>query len=227
MGFESLLLIVVVVEAVWILSSLFRGSDDDRKGVQRRPLARDGESPNPRQRPPVTNVDRFLEEINRRRREAAERQAGTARPESPPRPRPSPSRQEEPPRRRPGSAPVVVAAQPVPAAVVVGQPQLETAREKRRSQAEPLEVELDKPAPAQAAPVAAAQSFTPTAPTTLPPAKRLTSSTQTQTRRASPLLDQLLPLLRDRKSLPVALVLHEIFGQPLSRRSPRSRRKIG
>jgi len=227
MGFESLLLIVVVVEAVWILSSLFRGSDDDRKALQRRPLVREGESPNPRQRPPVTNVDRFLEEINRRRREAAERQTGTARTEStaPNRSRPAPPRPERLPQRQ--SGPVPVTAPAVPTVVVVRQASIEGVREKRRSQAEPLEVELDTPAsaPLPAAPVAGAQPFIPSTTSKVPPAQRVTSSTQTQSRRASPILNQLLPLLRDRRSLSAALALNEILGPPLSRRSPRSRRK--
>src|SRR5262249_14571226 len=77
MGFESLLLIVVVVEAVWILSSLFRGHEDERKGQRGRPAPRGPATPPQaaRPRPAPTNVDRFLEEINRRRREAAERQS--------------------------------------------------------------------------------------------------------------------------------------------------------
>jgi hypothetical protein len=228
MGFESLLLIVVVVEAVWILSSLFRGSDDNRKGIQRRALPRDGEPATARQRP-ESNVDRFLEEINRRRREAAERQAGTARPDTPPvsRPVPAPASLEAPQRRRPGSAPVIVATRPAPAVVVARQPQAEAFREKPRSQEVPLEVELDKPAspPTLAAPPLPVPARGPSAVTSLPPVKRVTSSTQTHSRREAPLLNQLLPLLRDRKNLPAALALNEILGPPLSRRSRRPRRK--
>jgi hypothetical protein len=230
MGLESLLLIVVVVEAVWILSSLFRGSDEDRKALQRRPLAREGEPPNPRQRPPMTNVDRFLEEVNRRRREAAERQAGMTRSESTvqTRPRPSSPRPELPGQRRPGSAPVAVTATPVSALVVARQPKAEVARDKRRSATEPLEVELDTPGSPgpKAAPVAAAPAGVLSATTKQQPAEHATSSTLTLARRASPTADQLLSLLRERRNLPAALALKEILGPPLSRRPPRSRRKF-
>jgi hypothetical protein len=230
MGFESLLIIVVVVEAVWIISSLFRGSDDDRKALQRRPVVREGESPNPRERPPMTNVDRFLEEINRRRREAAERQAGTGQTAAPAqnRSRAASPRPERPPQRRPGSAPVIVATPPVPAAVVARQSNPEVGRDKRRSRAEPLEVELDMPASAlpPGAAVAAAHSVVPATPSKPQPAQLATPATLTQTRRPSLIMDQLLPLLRNRRNLPAALALNEILGPPLSRRSPRSRRKI-
>src|SRR5437867_834804 len=73
---EWVLGIMVVAEMVWILSSLFRGSEEERRGPGQRPGSRRGDSPAARQRPASSNVDRFLEEINRRRREAAERQVG-------------------------------------------------------------------------------------------------------------------------------------------------------
>jgi hypothetical protein len=73
-GWEWLLGIMVIAEMVWILSSLFRGNEDERRGQGQRPGPHRGEGAAPgRPRAATSNVDRFLEEINRRRREAAER----------------------------------------------------------------------------------------------------------------------------------------------------------
>src|SRR5437879_3758201 len=88
-GINYFLLIAVAMEVLWILSSAMRKKDEDAE--RQRP-----ERPErPRQRTLPTNVDRFLEEINRRRQEVQSRPTVLA----PPRPRPV-SPVDEVPRRR-------------------------------------------------------------------------------------------------------------------------------
>jgi hypothetical protein len=115
MGWEILVIPIIGV-AVWVISALIRGSEEAKRG-----------EPAPRKRPEkVTDLDRFLREVQRRR-EAAEREE--------PRPRRAEPAVEEraesrppPPARRPPPreaavevvVPVetVVVARPAPAAPV-------------------------------------------------------------------------------------------------------------
>ena len=221
--FESLLLIVVVVEAVWILSSLFRGSEEEHRAGQRRaPGPGRGEAPGSRPRAAQTNVDRFLEEINRRRREAAERQGG-----SPPRPAPAPERprvaapSSEAPRRPLVRVPVPVArtgpsTPPAPSPRRADRPRLATAE---RVEVVIAEVVPSPPAPAAApSPKSPGEAFVPTvtSPGRLPGAG--SASGYTRKRTVSAAAGELLPLLSDRKSIRTAFVLKEIFEPPLCRR---------
>ncbi len=218
--FESLLLIVVVVELVWILSSIFRGTEDDRKGQQRPPLTprAPGAAPS-RQRPPTTTVDRFLEEINRRRREAAERQTGsaTARPSIPASAKPRlPEPRPEPPRRQPRPTPAVLSPQPGrPAIPQRGTPAEVVVAEIQYPQVEEIEARRPKPA---------------TRPATTPPEKVVVAEVIEVTPAAGPILGtrrsrpassraaQLIAMLHNHQTLGNALVLHEILGPPLCER---------
>jgi hypothetical protein len=115
----EILIIPLIALGVWILSTLFKGGEDDRfkKGV-RRPGDIAGRTP-PRR--PVTDLDRFLEEA-RQRREAEERRQAPPPPpirsvvtKPPLRERSSPSRETIPPRPAPtairkGEAPVAIPA---------------------------------------------------------------------------------------------------------------------
>src|SRR5262245_48923245 len=75
--------IPLIAVAVWLLSTLARGTRDDRRPTPRpRETPAGGDAP-PRPRRPVSDIDRFLEEVNRRRREAGER-AKPDRPEATP-----------------------------------------------------------------------------------------------------------------------------------------------
>jgi hypothetical protein len=224
MGLESLLLIVVVVEAVWILSSFFRGAEENQRARQQPPLARGRTVPSG-PRPAPSNVDRFLEEVNRRRREAAERQAASATRESVPAARtdPLPARPGTVP-RRPSTGGVL----PVPG------PAREPGRPRRPIQSEPLTrgqqpieaiVVVENAAPPAGQRVAA--------PLPAPSAAELSSVTVVRqpagvssspvARPTSLLLGQLLPMVRDRQALRNAILLQEIFGPPLSRRKRAAR----
>lgn len=222
--FESLLLIVVVVELVWILSSIFRGTEDDRKGQQRPPLTpRAPGAPGLRpSRPPATTVDRFLEEINRRRREAAERQAaaGTARPQvpAPERPR-SLEPRPEPPRRPVRPAPAVLTPPPArplapgrvaPAEVVVTEVQYPQVEEIEARRARPTAKTAGTPvvSPAEKVVVAEVVEVRP----------RLDQAAARSSRPAPARAAQLLAMLRNRQTLRNALVLNEILAPPLCER---------
>ncbi len=214
--FESLLLIVVVVELVWILSSIFRGTEDERKGQQRPPLTprTPGAGPS-RQRPPATTVDRFLEEINRRRREAAERQTAST-PARPSVPAPGKPR-SEPPRRQPRPTPTVLSPQPTrPAAPRRGTPAEVVVAEIQYPQVEAIDVRRPKPA---------------TRPATTPPPEKVVVAEVIEvtpapgptlsTRRGHPAsarATQLIAMLHNHQTLGNALVLHEILGPPLCER---------
>jgi hypothetical protein len=218
--FESLLLIVVVVELVWILSSIFRGTEEDRRGQQRPPLTpRPPGAPASRPRPPATTVDRFLEEINRRRREAAERQGATptAQSSAPASPKP----RSEPPRRQPRPAPSILSPQPTRPGAPRRVPTLEVVvAEVQYPQVEAIDARRAPPAakpafrPAPTAPpekvvVAEVLAVTP------PPALAVpTPRSRPASRRAA----QLIALLHNRQMLGNALLLHEILGPPLCER---------
>jgi hypothetical protein len=204
-GIESLVLIVVVVQAVWILSSLFRGGgDDDKKAAQARANARRAAGDSARPRSTATNVDRFLEEINRRRREIAEQeQAASARTEAPPlvRPRPSPAEREMP-RRRPEPRPVVVTPPPARTRATATRPVL------AQPVVEAVVVETGVPQSPAADKVAAVVTQRPVLP----------GSPAVAARAMSPAMKQLLPFLENRQNVRIALVINEIFGQPVGQR---------
>src|SRR5712692_1259247 len=104
--------IILVAVAMWFLSNLFRGGADERsKDASRLSPRRPGAT---RGRPAGTDIDRFLEEINRRRKQAADREA--TKPPAPvpttaarPRQRPRPARPEP---TRTSSIPTVLPVEP-------------------------------------------------------------------------------------------------------------------
>src|SRR5438552_1813882 len=68
-------LVPVIFLIVWIVSSLIQGAERERARNNRPRSLPGGDRPSgdrPSRRPP-TDIDRFLEEVNRRRRQAAER----------------------------------------------------------------------------------------------------------------------------------------------------------
>ncbi|HXG12966.1 MAG TPA: hypothetical protein VNK04_24625, partial [Gemmataceae bacterium] len=114
-------LVPLIAMAVWILGSLLRGGLEER---QRDNLPRPGPGGGPeggRPSRPVSDLERFLEEVHRRRQAAAEKRerespreppsSSPERVESRPRPRsvPAPVRPPPPPRRPPRPAPPPVA----------------------------------------------------------------------------------------------------------------------
>jgi hypothetical protein len=198
---ESFLVIIVVVEAVWILSSIFRGAEEERKGPRPQQNPRVQNQPPVRQRSTPTTVDRFLEEINRRRREAAERQAAVSPQPVPAIERPRPAPRPETRRRVPRLVRLVPGSQPVVEAI------LESSRPARAEESNPISMSLAAPAvPSEAlTPAGSAVNVTMLGPRAPVPRTSLNSAI-------------LVPMLRDPQSLRTAFVLQEILAPPLARR---------
>jgi hypothetical protein len=201
-GLEFILILLVPL-GVWILSSIFK-SDDERPAGR----AANGNR-SPVQRRPVTDLERFLEEARRRREMAGGRQQASPEP-----PRPAPQRErrptplpeqrqrvpQQPPRRRQVEGPAPRTNRPpvlleaVPEALPVVTP-------VARGEAVRVEATVEPVASAAAMPVAA--------PTPPRPAPRITTS---------PAVRHLAALLRSPQTAGTAIVLREVFDQPLCRR---------
>ncbi|HEV3262652.1 MAG TPA: hypothetical protein VG013_37780 [Gemmataceae bacterium] len=203
---QIILIVFAIPVAVWILSSLLRAAEEERPGNRPRvgPGARGPNAPRPRR--PASDIDSFLEEVNRRRREGAERQgqlpAERPLPTQPARPRMPVPRAEPVPRRlSPSAVPV-----PRPARIPV-------------ATAQPVDVvvvaEAVRPAPGRPAPVAA--------PTPASPSARLFIPTLVKAQRVSAAAPQLMALLRSPQGLRTAVLLQEVFGPPLCQRQGRTR----
>jgi len=199
---QIILGVFAVPVAVWILSSLLRAAEEERPRV-----GPGGRGPNPpRPRRPASDIESFLEEVNRRRREGTERQRAGVPVE---RPLPPPVRPRAPvPRAEP------VPRQPPPSAV----PVLRPARVPVPT-AEPVDVvvvaESVRPAPGRPGPAPA--------PVHAAPVGRPFTPTMGTARRVAPSLAQLMPLLRSPQGLRTAVLLQEIFGPPLCQRQGRTR----
>jgi hypothetical protein len=226
-GINYVLFFAVAIEILWIVTSAMRKKEEEQE-QQRRP--RPDPFDRPRQRTMPTNVDRFLEEINRRRQEAAQRQGATLQdriddavtrrrqetgssfPAAQPKPRPLSPLPELPTRR--------VQVPSVPPPVVRNPPVVPVIRDVRRISEPVLVVEaVDTP-----------QSAKPASGVTSPAAKATPQAQEDifaipQIRRAaSPLRDKLIPLVRSRQAAPLAILLNEVFGQPLCKRPRRTYR---
>ncbi len=217
----EILIIPLIAFAVWVLSSLFKETEEPGKGRPRQGSA----SPGPRRGP--AEIDRFLAQRRQRRTPdggSAER-AGepVAQPEQS-RPRPSREQPRSPgERRQPGSRPP-------------------TAREAgpTKPPAAPPRLLADQPAPAPAKPAPAAKLELPRAPT-VPVAQPVAATagpvpevpvsglqrpsivpTVTVKEQSLPPLGQ---LLRSPQSARLAFILREIINPPLCRRprNPQSR----
>jgi hypothetical protein len=233
----------IIAIAVWILGSLMKGSEPERSD---RPPGPGGPRPQPgepgatRPRSPG-DLDKFLQEIQRRRRAAEERerppQPQAERPpertvervplsEQPaPRPRPQqPARpvQAPPPRRRP-----VRSVPDQPAGPPLARPVPEPRRPRVPAREVPAEPPLEvipvpprlrpppTPAPSPSAPVAVVAEAVPQ----VEPAFPLTTRA-----RQSPALAQLGAFLKSPQSMRAAILLQEILGPPVYQRRQRGRR---
>src|SRR5947209_20279834 len=98
---NAVTLIVIISVVMWILSSLFSAKDEEKPEAARRG---NGRGPGQRPRSSSGDIDRFLEEMNRRRRQAPER----PRRETPAAARPEP----RPVRTKPPVPPTPPAARP-------------------------------------------------------------------------------------------------------------------
>jgi hypothetical protein len=216
-------IVPLIAVAVWIISHLLRGNEPEKKPPLR--ARQPGEDPQGRQKEPLTDLDRFLREVNRRRQNAEERRTGpvakpavvSAQPVAE-RPRPSmpkPTRTAPPPRRqanRPAATPPRSSSQPAfkpePLTVLPADDRTERALPLPASEQTPLAFPTSSEVIRIATPAALA-----TLAKLAPPVKQLTD-VRVQT--------PLIALLSSPESLKTAIVLREIFEQPLCRRQRRS-----
>ena len=185
--------IIIVAVAMWFLSNLFRGGEDERaKGDAKGPPRR---TPAGRGRPAGNDIDRFLEEINRRRKQAAERESTRTQPPPPPAARPRPrTRTARPEAERGAAIPMVLPVEPA-------------RREAVRRPApppEPAKPQAVRPVEQSPAPVSAVAQENVAPVLTVRP--------------QPPALTQLQSLLRTPQSLRTAFLLKEILGPPRCRR---------
>jgi hypothetical protein len=207
MGGWEIWLALIGAAAVWIVGHLLRqGAQADEKGDQARQGERrpPGRPPGagPRQ-PPRTELDRFLQEVNRRKQMAEERgrppQPAARSERRPVRPQPAPA--ERPPARR--------MVEPIQEVIPVEppRPQLDPTR---RVEPAPV-VALADPDPRSAGGTAAAPApvLLAAVPTAFPPTRR-----QAQ----SPALRRLGAMFRSKENLCAAMMLREILDRPISHR---------
>ncbi len=192
----KVILIGLIPLAVWILSTIFRGIEEEE---QVPPRARDPQGRLPRgSRRPQTELERFLEEARRRREAAPPRQVEASlptlpisEPVSPPPPPPPPPL---PPAPR---APSATVADSSPA------PRTPSKRTNKPRQSEPA---------VDPAPRSTSTRPEKSVEVTIAPAPSLSKPKPPEA------LQRILNMLRDKESVKAALVLREIFDRPLSLR---------
>jgi hypothetical protein len=200
-------IIPLIALGVWILGTIFRNAEEERQKLGARRQPGGGRGPTRR---PATDLERFLEDARRTRKQLEKRTQPEKQPPAsrPPRPR------RETPAPRPRE--VVIA---VPVAEPLPQP----------SRARPAEME---PMPAavfpQAPPVTAAPVRVVAEAVIVPSPSATTRVAEVAVAAAVPVAGrnraaptsraQVIDLLRNPSTRAAALVLHEVLGPPLCRR---------
>jgi hypothetical protein len=213
MGGWELWGVLIVGAAVWILGHLLRQSaeDDNKRGPSRqgpadrrpaRPAGQPGQPVRPQQS--SSELDRFLQEVARRKQAAEQQRArGEAGQKQQPR-RPVRTRQEtsdRPPRRRAEVVPQALPVEPVRERSTVDRP-LETTVPVARAETPATVLPADVvEVVAQAAPAVTGRLF--------PPPRR---------QAAGPALQKLKAMLRTKDDLCAAIILREVLDRPISRR---------
>lgn len=187
-------IIPLIAFIVWLISNVAKGAE------QQAPRAGGmGQAP-PRPRPASAEIDKFLEEINRRRQQQQQQRQRPAmedepKPLPPPRPRPAPRVEERPAPPPPRPKP----ARPKPA---MPRPRpIETAR--------PAPLLMPEVAPAPAAPLFAEEGQPP------PTAPRPTA---VGAPGANVLPTEFHKLLGSKQGIRLAFLAQEVLGPPVSRR---------
>jgi hypothetical protein len=190
-------LVPVLFLLFWIVSSLLQGAEKERARMNRpRPLP-GGERPPATPRRPASDIDRFLEEVNRRRRQAAER-------------RPVPSGRDRPPTATVGPA------------APVARPRVST-RSTSGRQVVPPSGKISEAVPVTET-TAAAEVLAVASVMHAPPLRNFPSAETTPPSSGSSVagepaaLPPLVELLRAPDNLRTAVILHEIFSPPRCRR---------
>ncbi len=220
-GGGEFIIILLLAVGLFVLQYIFRGVEENKQ--QQKPRGPNAPRTNPqRSRRQTNDMDRFLEETRKRQQEEnkpaesptldraeqveRERRGQTGKPKPQPRPAPRPPDRRPPPRRGPGP-PVRREAPPVLLEVVPDTP-------PTRSIPAPTPTVVQRTPPPPPAP--------PPVPTVQPARLGTTEPVLTAAgprRGGSPLLAELVKMLRRPQGLASAVVLQEILGPPVSRRS--------
>lgn len=198
------LVIPLIFVAVWILSQLAKNRDQTPRRTKPPPLPKDeDEDEGPRPRRSAGEVDRFLEEVRRRRARAEGRTSPPPVVAEPPRPKPAARRPAPEPAR--SFPPPIQAPPPVPSPPPT--PRMPPA-------VQPAPVTFRMPSIEPATEVVVAVPLDPR------PADRLAPfipAVVAGPARSSALI-RAVSLLRDRQTMMAAIVLREILGPPVSKR---------
>jgi len=179
----------VIALVLWILNNLIRSADDKRARNAQRGAELENEQPAEQ---PKSDVDQFLEEINRMRR------------------RTEPPRRQEPPEvvraePRPSAPPLPVY---VPTVVETPRPQRPRPRPAQRPRTQVARPVAPKPG----------AEILDVIPVAAPVAPHKAPTVSAPTRQPSPAVVQLRSMLRSPGTIQAAIVLQEVLGPPRCRR---------
>jgi hypothetical protein len=191
MGHTWIILVVFVL--IWILNNFLRGNEDERKA---RGGAGAGRSPQGRSGKASAEIDRFLEEVNRRRRQNVERR------QSSPAPQPTPVVTPQPTRPTRSSS-----VRTTPRRPTVGSQGMRKAEELVEAVLVAEAAPAAEPSPYDSP--AYAESSAPSPPSSGP---------KVEDREQSKTLVHLLSLMKSPEGLRNAVLLREVLGEPACRR---------
>jgi hypothetical protein len=194
MGFHPEWLIPIIALIVWIVHSMFRGKEEEEPSKRRGPSpirtvqpSEEGDAPRG-----GTDIDQFLEEINRRRKLAQERRARAE--------------------REVASLPVVVPVAEPRRKPKVKQPVQRTPKRDREWRATDLAAE-------RIADAATAAMIPEVLPATVMPATVSSPAPLFPPAESAPVdPNQLVTLLNSAEGVKAAILLREVLGPPLCRR---------
>ncbi len=189
MGLEVLVIPVIIAVAAWILTTILRG--EGSRPVRREPAALGAKS-----RPEgTTDLDRFLEEVNRRRRAADERRA--------------PPAVEMPPAvEAPPPTPPVPRPRPAPTPPSIGRPA-------------PRPAEVPPPAVVPVLVVGVVDDKSIASPPAVRDVPAIGAAPEPPSLQPATVAGNLRGLMRSRETIRTAVILQEILGPPRGRRRPR------
>jgi hypothetical protein len=181
----------VIALVLWILNNLIRSADDKRARNAQRGAELENEQPAEQ---PKSDVDQFLEEINRMRRRT-----------EPPRRQEPPEvlRAEEPPRPSAPPRPVYV-----PTVVETPRPERPRPRPAQRPRTQVARPVVPKPG----------AEILDVIPVAAPVAPHKAPTVSAPARQPSPAVIQLRSMLRSPGTIQAAIILQEVLGPPRCRR---------
>jgi hypothetical protein len=194
-------IVIVVFVLIWIVNNFLRSAQEERERASNRRRLGEGQTPSSGTRRPKTEIEQFLEEVNRRRRQKEMRQA--------------PPAEEQPPMRTP------VATRPVrQPSSEVRRPRPATRVGRTTPQREP-----QRPIPVEevvvvetAARPGVGQSVLGQMAEVVEAAPAPAPATVTGPEIKAAPLNELTALLRSGEGMRVAMILHEVLGPPRCRR---------